>query len=351
MSSEKVKCMSQKIVILGTGGTIAGLSLTPGAGGAYRAAQVGIAELLTQSQADGAHAGVDVSNGPADTNGFAHTAQRVSEQIAQIDSKDMDESVWQRLLARIDQLQQDPEVQAVVITHGTDTLEETGFLLQACWPRSKPIVLTCAMKPADAPDADGPGNLRHAIALAGSPGLHGVYMVCAGEVFEGHAFQKLMTEGVQPFRSQLRDGADARYPELDPPELQRVLQARHWPRVEIVFNHAGANGDLVKALLASSTACAPAPAGVTGEPLFGIVLAGTGQGTYSDALGQALKQAQAQGVRVHRSTRALLGAVQPRDDEVFVSVPWTPVKARVAMMLDGLCGRQDQDVKLRKPAP
>ncbi|MFN5775831.1 MAG: asparaginase domain-containing protein, partial [Burkholderiaceae bacterium] len=148
MSSKKSEWVSQKIVILGTGGTIAGLSLVPGAGGDYKAAQVDVETLV--SQAGQAVAGIWSLPSATSLPPVLST-----EQIAQVDSKDMTEAIWQRLLQRVAQLQHDPDVQAIVITHGTDTLEETGFLLHACWPQGKPVVLTCAMRAADAPDADG----------------------------------------------------------------------------------------------------------------------------------------------------------------------------------------------------
>jgi L-asparaginase len=342
MSSTKNTVLSQKIVILGTGGTIAGLSLNPGQGGAYNAAQVGIADLLAQSLSSLPSSRDD---GQSASTHSGSRVDYVTEQIAQVDSKDMDETIWRGLLQRIDELQQDPSVLGMVVTHGTDTIEETGFLLHACWPHGKPVVLTCAMKPADAPDADGPGNLRQAVLLAQTPGCKGIHLVCGGAVFEGHAFQKLRTDGVQPFQSQLDAGADAPYPVLSPQELLSVLKATTWPRVDIVMNHAGADGALVHALLdAVESQTSP---GVGARALAGIVLAGTGQGTCSARLHEALRRAKSMGVLVYRSTRALLGKAAPRADEEFVSVPWTPVKARVAMMLDGLSGRAG----IRKPAP
>jgi L-asparaginase len=341
MTQEKSESLSQKVVILGTGGTIAGLSLVPGAGGAYRAAQVGVDALVAQA----ATAASDASpGGDSDTR-----IVLITEQLAQIDSKDMTEAIWQRLLTRIDQLQQDPDVQAVVITHGTDTLEETGFLLQACWPHGKPVVLTCAMRPADAPDADGPGNLRDAIAVARTPGLSGVLMVCDGQVFEGHVFQKVRTDGVQPFGAEplgpLGTCHEGRYVPLrecdtaracraiTQGELSSLLSASAWPRVEIVLNHAGADGRGVMAWLTSSAASPDTSA------VRGIVLAGTGQGTCSERLDLALQQAKAQGVLVWRSTRATWGLVKAVSGEAYTGVPWSPVKARVAMMLEVLTGR------------
>ena len=352
MSTKKEALMSQKIVIVGTGGTIAGLSLEPGAGGAYRAAQVGVASLVEQAcepmQTGYSENRVSAADPfPWEATSGAPHVELVSEQLAQVDSKDMTETIWQRLLVRLEQLQQDPSVMGVVITHGTDTLEETGFLLHACWPRGKPVVLTCAMRASDAPNADGPGNLRDAIVLARTPGLQGVLMVCDGQVFEGHVFQKSRTEGVQPFEAhplpplglcrpapfvpQREVDHQRAYAPLTDRELSTVLACRHWPRVEIVFNHAGADGQGVQALLTMST---PLPARVRG-----FVLAGTGQGTYSERLGLALRQAVQQGVRVWRSTRAAWGSVHSTPVDEFRGVPWPPVKARVALMLDLITGR------------
>jgi len=342
MTQEKLQSVSQKVVILGTGGTIAGLSLVPGTGGAYRAAQVGVDALLEQaarSERPGSSAGQPSEAAP----------QLIAEQVAQVDSKDMTEALWQRLLARLHELQQDPTVQAIVMTHGTDTLEETGFLLQACWPQGKPVVLTCAMRPSDAPDADGPANLRDAIALARTPGLRGVLMVCDGQVFEGHVFQKLRTQGVQPFEAEpmgalgtCREGlykplrpvdAEHAYPSLDNNERTLLLSTPTWPRVEIVMNHAGADGRIVQALLMQS-------AGMDDQTrLRGIVLSGTGQGTCSERLAEALKQAQSQDVVVWRTSRATWGGVRTNPGESFRGVSWSPVKARVALMLHLLTGR------------
>jgi L-asparaginase len=330
MAQEKSELMSKKVVILGTGGTIAGLSLVPGAGGAYKAAQVSVDQLVAQART-------------------SDEVALVTEQLAQVDSKDMTHALWQRLLSRMHQLQHDPDVVAIVITHGTDTLEETGFVLQACWPQGKLVVMTCAMRPADAPDADGPSNLRDAIALARTPGLSGVLMVCDGQVFEGHVFQKVRTDGVQPFGADplgplgvYRDGKyralrqvdrTRAYTALLPHELQQVLTCAAWPRVEIVFNHAGSDGWGVSAWLKVSAQSDDE------DCLRGIVLAGTGQGTCSERLESALRQAQATGVVIWRSTRATWGTVRSVANEEFRGVPWSPVKARIALMLDMLTAR------------
>jgi L-asparaginase len=343
MSSKKGELLSQKIVIVGTGGTIAGLSLVPGTGGAYKAAQVDVQTLVAQA----ARSESGLSRVGSGVNAAPHVQ---TEQLVQVDSKDMTESIWQRLLKRVAELQQDPEVHGMVITHGTDTLEETGFLLHACWPQGKPVVLTCAMRPADAPDADGPANLRDAIRVASTPGLSGVLMVCDGQVFEGHVFQKVRTEGVQPFEAepigvvgecrdghyvaqQARDTARA-YPVVTQAEWPRLLAAQDWPRVEIVMNHAGADGRVVRDMLMATSTTPSA------DRLRGIVVAGTGSGTCSERLMVALQQAQDQGVVVWRSTRATWGMARSLATDVFTGVPWSPAKARVALMLDLLLARR-----------
>jgi L-asparaginase len=343
MSSKKSELLSQKVVIVGTGGTIAGLSLVPGTGGAYKAAQVDVQTLVAQ-------AAKSASSLSRVGSGTAAEPPVETEQLVQVDSKDMTERIWQRLLKRVAELQQDPQVQGMVITHGTDTLEETGFLLHACWPQGKPVVLTCAMRPADAPDADGPGNLRDAIRVASTPGLSGVLMVCAGQVFEGHVFQKVRTDGVQPFEAepigvvgecragqyveqQDRDTTLA-YPVVTQAEWPRLLAAQDWPRVEIVMNHAGADGHVVRDMVNAASTTPGA------DRLRGIVVAGTGSGTCSERLMAALLQAQDQGVVVWRSTRATWGRARSLPSDVFTGVPWSPVKARVALMLDLLLARR-----------
>ena len=133
--------MGQKIVILGTGGTISGTAASPMDHTGYTAGQLGVADLL---------AGL-----PSAANGVS--ADRfIVEQLAQLDSKDMGFDVWVKLALRVAHHLSQPEVQAVLITHGTDTLEETAYFLHALLMPAKPVVLTCAMRPASALVPDGP---------------------------------------------------------------------------------------------------------------------------------------------------------------------------------------------------
>ncbi len=319
-----MQAVGQKIVLLGTGGTIAGLA-QGAAAGRYRAAQKPVDELL---------AGLPVPAGV--------TLQL--QQVAQIDSKDMDLAVWQALLQASQSHLDQADVRGLVITHGTDTLEETAWLLQALLAPRKPVVLTCAMRPADAPDADGPRNLADALAVAADSGATGVLAVCAGRILGAQEVQKLHSTRLDAFGSgeagdigcvqagQVRWLRDR--PHSQPlAMLHAVLAAPALPRVEIVLSHAAACGATVDALVDPETAARHRAA-----PVRGLVLAGTGGGTLHREIEAAAQRAQAAGVRVVRSTRCADGWLQPRVDDAIPALPLSPVKARLALMLD-LLGR------------
>lgn len=313
----------KKIVVLGTGGTIAGTLSGPGGG--YVAAQKAVAELL---------AGLPLSA----------AVELVSEQVAQVDSKDMDLAVWQALLRRCRHWLAQPEVQGLVITHGTDTLEETAYLLQAVLAPAKPVVLTCAMRPADAVDADGPQNLLDALAVAAEPGAHGVVAVCAGRILSAFDVQKVHTLQLDAFSSgeagdlgqvvQGRVVLTNNWPQSTvkyaSDAIENIANATTWPRVEIVLSHAAASGATVDALVAPDVA-----ARFGAAPVRGLVVAATGNGTLHRALEAALQRAAAQGVRVVRATRCALGRVWPRPGDAWPdSQGLSPVKARLALMLE-----------------
>ena len=309
----------QKIVVLGTGGTIAGTSAQAGDNIGYTAAQVGVGQLLA------AVPGLQALAGGA----------LVAEQVAQIDSKDMDCEVWRALALRCAHHLQDPEVRGVVITHGTDTLEETAWFLHTVLDARKPVVLTCAMRPATALAPDGPQNLLDAVAVVQAPGATGVLAVAAGEVHGARHVQK-----VHPYRVHAFDSGDAgplgwveegrvrlaqNWPvALDSKSLsaiKKVANTVNWPQVEVVISHAGASGVLVDALVR--------------EGVQGLVVACTGNGTIHHALEAALLRAQSAGVRVLRSTRCPEGQVLPKPGDLFPdSQGLSPVKARVALILD-----------------
>ena len=318
----------KKIVVLGTGGTIAGTAARAGDNLGYSAAQVGVAELLA-----GVPGMSDALKGDA----------LVAEQVAQVDSKDMRFAIWMALALRVQQHLAQDDVCGVVITHGTDTLEETAFFLHAVLPAAlqlhKPVVLTCAMRPASALSPDGPQNLLDAVALARTPGACGVMAVCAGVVHGALAVQK-----VHVYRTDAFSSGDAgplgfieegrlRLVKAWPHALShqsalplgKIATVVAWPRVEIVMNYAGGSAAVVDALLLPL-------AGVT--PLQGLVIAGTGNGTVHTELDAALQRAEQAGVKVVLASRCGEGRVLPVAGSAFAdSGGLSPVKARVALML------------------
>ena len=322
--------MLKKIVFLGTGGTIAGTAANACDNVRYIAAQVGVGQLLQAIPSLQQALGDRVS---------------LSEQVAQVDSKDIGWEHWRDLAQRIQQHLSQPEVDSVVVTHGTDTLEETAFFLSLVLPRKllaeKPIVLTCAMRPASSLAPDGPQNVLDAVAVARSAGAQGVLVVCAGSVHCARDLQK-----IHPYRLNAFDSGDAgplayveegrvrwlhayaatEMPESDFPTA--ALSKDAWPRVEIITSYAGATGATVRALCAS-------PVGAE-QPLQGIIVAGTGNGTIHQDLESALRDVQAKGVRVVRSTRCAYGCVVvgTEDGDFPDSQGLSPVKARVALMLE-----------------
>jgi len=294
MNAKKTK----KIVVLATGGTIAGLASDASKPQNYTAGQVGVADLLHRV----AHDGIEL----------------LTEQVAQIDSKDMSFAVWQSLLAPVVHWLDQDDVQGVVITHGTDTLEETAYFLQTVLQPTKPVAMTCAMLPANALDSDGPGNLKDALAWVQQPTASGVSVVCAGEVHAGQAVQKSHSHQRNPFTSQ----PSVTHPvTLRVPSVAQVLSCTHWPRVELVLNHAGADGRLVRALMAHDVP-------------QGWVVAGTGNGTLNHDLEAALLDAQKQGAQVLRASRCAQGGVQSREADVLPHAGGlTAVQARVALLM------------------
>ncbi len=325
MNSEKI---AKKIVVLGTGGTIAGTASNAADNIGYTAAQVGVAQLLAQVPG---------------LQGVLAGCTLVSEQVAQVDSKDMSFAVWTALAQRVHWHLAQGEVQALVITHGTDTLEETAYFLQAVLPpaliNSKPVVLTCAMRPASSLSPDGPQNLLDAVAVALSPGAHGVVAVCAGTVHAALEVQKDHTYKPDAFSSGdagplavVEEGA-VRLMKNWPLALdnkgyiaiENIANSEPWPRVDIIMNYVGGSAHVVDALLQ------PLP-GV--PPLRGLVVAATGNGTLHLELEAALRRAVQAGVRVLRSTRCANGRVLAAAQSEFAhSQGLSPVKARVALML------------------
>ena len=298
------------VAVLATGGTIAGTAASATDNIGYSAAQLGVQALV---DAVPALAGVPL----------------VTEQVAQLDSKDMDFAVWATLAARVAHQLAQPGITGVVITHGTDTLEETAYVLQRLLAPAKPVVLAAAMRPATALLRDGPQNRLDAVTLAREPGARGVMAVLAGTVHSALDVRKDHSYRVDAFGSgdagplaRIEEGRVRRlreWPAGEPLGLDCIAKGE-WPWVELVTSHAGARPDGVRALVA---------AGVKG-----LVVAGTGNGSLHHALEAALIEAQAAGVTVWRTTRCLDGPVQATPaDQLPSAGTLTPVQARIELML------------------
>ncbi len=311
-ASRKMQKIAQTVVILGTGGTIAGTAKDAADNVGYTAAQIGVAQLL---------AAVPALAGQA----------LEAEQVSQIDSKDMGFVIWRALALCVSQHLARPEVAGVVVTHGTDTLEETAYFLQRVLAPHKPVVLTAAMRPATALLADGPQNLLDAVVVARSQGASGVVAVLAGEVHSALDVRKTHTYRLAAFGSgdagaiaQVEQGRLRRHrswPQSEALGVDRLPEdVAAWPRVEIVTSHAGSGAGIVTALRRIG--------------VQGIVAACTGNGTLHHELEAALLEAQAAGLRIVRSSRCLGGAVIASAGQALPSAgALTPVQARIEMIL------------------
>ncbi len=305
------------VVILGTGGTIAGTAARADDNVGYSAAQLGVAQLVAAVP--------------------ALAAERLeAHQIAQLDSKDMDFATWRALAQAVATQLARPEVVGIVVTHGTDTLEETAYFLQRVLAPAKPVVLTAAMRPATALQPDGPQNLLDAVRVVRTAGARGVVVVFGGEVHGAADVRKRHSYRLNAFDSgdagviaQIEEGALRQHrpwPAGEGVGLGALSpETDAWPRVEIVTSHVNAGAGLVHAIVA--------------DGVQGIVVAGTGNGSIHHVLEAALRAARDQGVAVLRSSRCLDGAVIDRARDALPHAgALTPVKARIELLLQLMRG-------------
>jgi L-asparaginase len=312
-----------KVVVLGTGGTIAGLQ--PAAtspqrksaqGQGYVSAQLGVQDLLSAS-------GHDL---PA--------IEVQTEQVAQIDSKDMTHALWLALAQRCKVHLARRQVAGVVITHGTDTLEETAyFLYRVLGTLRKRVVLTGAMRPADHARPDGPKNLRQALAwAAGASASHersdrrappdepGVWVAFAGRIFHPAGVCKVHPTRLAAFGDVTRSHASSALVQAKRREALALPAVDRWPRVAMLASHAGADASVIDALLQG--------------PLDGLIVAGTGNGTVHRAWAGSLARAQAEGVAVEIASRCPQASQAAAGDGVMtMAANPSPLKARIDLML------------------
>ena len=307
-----------RILVLATGGTIAGQA-DPRATGAYKSGQI-TGEQLVQS-----------------VPGLDKMAKLNAEQISSIGSQDMNDKVWFALARRIQQAFDNNEADGVVVTHGTDTLEETTFFLDNVLKGEKPVVIVGSMRPASAVSADGPGNLYEAVQVAADPRSRGrgVMAVLNDKIEGARSVTKTNTTSLETFTSPnagpigyidtaggIRFMAQASGLKRATYELPPNDQL---PRVEIVYSHANMDAVPVEDAISHGAK--------------GIVLAGVGDGNTSKQALDALELAAKKGIVVVRSTRVRSGFVtrnvEVDDDKngFVVSEDLNPQKARVLTQL------------------
>ena len=317
-----VTCASAKpkVVILATGGTIAG-SAESGTSAGYQSGAVGV-DILIEA--------VPEMKEIADVSG---------EQIASIGSQDMNDEVWLKLAKRVNELLAKPDVAGIAITHGTDTLEETSYFLQLVTKSDKPVVMTGSMRPSTAMSADGPLNIYNAVAIAADPTARGrgVLVVVDDDVHSAHDIVKMHTTDVGTFTSGEAGLVGAvlfgettwyRTPvsvHTKSSQLGIDPKTTSLPRVDIIYAHANMSPDLILAAAKNGAK--------------GIVIAGVGDGNLTAAALEAVKKVIAQGVVVVRSSRTNGGIIrrniEVNDDEVgtIASMELNPGKARALLQL------------------
>ena len=300
------------IWVLGTGGTISGLAEQAEDVRGYTAGQVGVADLVQS----------------------AHTASGLpihTMQVAQVDSKDMTWAIWCELLSAVRAKLEAPQVKGVVITHGTDTMEETAYFLHLCLGdavRYKPVVLTGAMLPASAPQPDGPANIEDALALAADARAAGVMLCMAGEAWSALEGQKLFSDRLDAFGPR-EGGAIATmagnqvswHADAPAPCTWRVdALPTKAPWVEIIASGTEPGARTIEVLQEAG--------------LDGLVIATTGNGTLHTQLLEAAEAAQNRGLPVVRASRTAHGVIRDgHASPIVAAAPLSPFKARVAMMV------------------
>ena len=312
----------KRLLLLATGGTIAGCADDSATLNDYTAGVLGGDALLAAVPQLQNLAAIDV------------------EQVANVDSADLLFEHWRRLVERIrEAFADDPELAGVVITHGTNTLEETAWLLQLLIDDPRPVVLVGAMRPATALSADGPLNLLQAIQVAVSSAARcqGVLVVMDGQIHAAKAVTKISTQGVSAFASPgsgplgwVDDHGVHLHavPESRPKPFAQLQLPKHWPGVAIVYGCVDPSVDGITALL--------------GAGVQGLVFTGTGAGQLSEKERSVLEAWNGPLPLMLRSNRCGSGPVYGDADQAqFGLLPagcLNPQKARVLLILALIAG-------------
>ena len=319
------------VVILATGGTIAGAAAT-GTQAGYTSGAVTIDAML------------------AAVPGIKDMANVKGEQISNVGSQDMSFDIMLKLARRVNELLPKNDVDGIVVTHGTDTMEETAFFLNLVVKSDKPVVMVGSMRPSTAVSADGPLNLYNAVGVAIDPKARGrgVMVMMNDWIHGAHSLTKTSTTAIQTFMSPLRGLVGiSNYGKNDFYNTPRwkhttasefnIANVAKLPRVDIVFACADMSPDLIDASVANGAK--------------GIVIAGVGNGNMNKASLDAAARAAKKGVIVVRSSRVATGTVgrnvEVNDDELgFVaSDELNPQKTRILLSLALLKPRTTAEIQ------
>jgi len=319
VAAHPVQTSKPRIVIVATGGTIAGSADSTTAAG-YQSGGVAVDVLIDA---------VPQMKKFGDVRGV---------QVSSLGSQDMNDELWVTLATEVNRLLAAADVDGVAITHGTDTMEETAYFLNLVVKSDKPVVLTGSMRPSTSLGADGPLNIYNAVGVASDPRAkgRGVLVVANDDIHDARAMTKRHTSDVQTFVS----------PEVglvgvclfDDREFMRspahahttatpftVVTGQALPRVDVIYAHAGMCPDVIDGAVANGAK--------------GLIIAGVGGGNMTTPALDAVKRAIGKGVVVVRSTRVGEGMVRRNievdDDTVgtVASKELNPAKARVLLKL------------------
>ena len=308
------------VTILATGGTIAGSGASSTTTVGYTAATVGVDTLIKAVPE------------------LSKVAQVKGEQVFQIASENMTNEHWLTLAKRVNVLLAQSDVDGIVITHGTDTLEETAYFLDLVVKSKKPVVLVGAMRPGTALSADGPINLYNAVLLAANPDAagKGVLVAMADQIHSARDVSKTNTSTPDSFKTT--ELGLLGYIQGNKPYFYRASTRKHTadtefdiskldklPQVDIVYGYANVGPVALNALVAAGAK--------------GIIHAGVGDGSLAASVKTALVAARKQGVMIVRGSRVGQGILarngEANDDELdFVAADTlNPQKARILLML------------------
>ena len=308
------------VMLLATGGTIAGTGATSTTTAGYQAAKLPVESLI---------AAVPELKKIANVKG---------EQVLQIASENMTNEGLLKIAKRVNEVLARPDVDGVVITHGTDTIEETAYFLNLVTKSQKPVVIVGAMRPATALSADGPLNLYNAVAIAGSKEAisKGVLVSLNDQISAAREVTKTNTTSLNTF--QAPDIGYLGYVELGKPYFYRAPIRKHTadtpfdvsnltelPHVDIIYGYGNNSPVLLNAAVTDGAK--------------GLIYAGVGDGSISVQLEPAAIAARKKGVVIVRSSRTGAGRVvrngEEKDDEndFVVADNLNPQKARILLML------------------